>query len=442
MLCGIDQLFGGSLSGLRRRLRSSRVAVLTHAASVDRRGRHLLDVLDELGASPVVIFTPEHGFDADAQAEEAVADPDAPEPRGRSVDTPDAAEAVEDLDGSDGGADNEADGRAGNGNGVPTKIVSLYGATKESLVPTREQLEGVDLLVIDLNDVGSRYYTYAWTALLAARRAQELGVHTLVLDRPNPISGDPATLEGAPQQQGYLSFVGLEPLPIRHALTLGELVAMFFERDGAALGADGALSVVPTRGWERFRTAQAWGRPFIMPSPNMPTVETALVYPGACLIEGTNLSEGRGTTAPFQLVGAPFLNGRDLAAALLEGGALGALIRPATFRPTFEKHAGERCQGVMIHVTNPALFRPVATFLRLVCLARRQAPEEFAFRTEPYEFENEIPAFDLLTGSSAARNAIDEGASVEEVVALVAPVDPAWKDVVTAAEERIDRARA
>jgi uncharacterized protein YbbC (DUF1343 family) len=439
MLCGIDQLFGGSLSGLRRRLRSSRVAVLTHAASVDRRGRHLLDVLDELGASPVVIFTPEHGFDADAQAEEAVADPETPAPRGRSVDIPDAAEAVETADGTDADVP-DVDGRADNGNA--TRVVSLYGASKDSLVPTREQLEGVDLLVIDLNDVGSRYYTYAWTALLAARRARELGVHTVILDRPNPISGDPATLEGAPQQEGYLSFVGLEPVPVRHALTIGELVAMFFERDGAAFGADGALSVVPTRGWERHRTAQAWGRPFIMPSPNMPTIETALVYPGGCLIEGTNLSEGRGTTAPFQLVGAPFLDGHDLAAALLEGGALGALIRPATFRPTFEKHAGERCQGVMIHVTNPALFRPVATYLRLVCLARRQAPEEFAFRTEPYEFEAEIPAFDLLTGSSAARNAIDEGASVEDVVALVAPVDPAWKDVVTAAEDRIDRARA
>jgi uncharacterized protein YbbC (DUF1343 family) len=437
MLCGIDQLFGGSLSGLRRRLRSSRVAVLTHAASVDRRGRHLLDVLDELGASPVVIFTPEHGFDADAQAEEAVADPGASAAQGRSVDTPDAAEAA----GTDSADVNGADGRGDNGDGAPAKIVSLYGATKESLVPTREQLEGIDLLVIDLNDVGSRYYTYAWTALLAARRAHELGVHTVVLDRPNPISGDPASVEGAPQQEGYLSFVGLEPLPIRHALTIGELLAMLFERDGAALGAEGALSVVATRGWERFRTAQAWGRPFVMPSPNMPTVETALVYPGGCLIEGTNLSEGRGTTAPFQLVGAPFLNGRDLAAALVEGGALGALIRPATFRPTFDKHAGDRCEGVMIHVTNPALFRPVATYLRLVCLAHRQA-QEFAFRTEPYEFEAEIPAFDLLTGSSAARTAINEGASVEDVVALVAPVDPAWKDVVTSAEDRLERARA
>jgi uncharacterized protein YbbC (DUF1343 family) len=407
MLCGVDQLLAGPLSTLRKRVRSSRVGLLTHAASVDRRGRHTRDVLEELGVSARLLFAPEHGLDADAQAEVPVA-------------------SVE---------------RAADGDSPPP-VVSLYGKTREELVPRPEHLSEIDLLVIDLADVGSRYYTYAWTALLAARAAREAGVHTVVLDRPNPISGDPSTLEGAPQEAEFLSFVGLEPLPIRHALTLGEILTLFFERDGHTLGAEGSLSVAGVLGWERFRTAQAWGRPFVMPSPNMPTLETALVYPGACLVEGTNLSEGRGTTAPFQLVGAPFLDGSLLAKSLLEIGVPGALVRPVTFRPSFEKHAGERCHGVMLHVANPELFRPVATYLTLIALARAQAPERFEFRTSPYEFETTIPAFDLLTGSAKTREALLTGARPEDLVELVAPVEPAWRERVLEAEARVARASA
>jgi uncharacterized protein YbbC (DUF1343 family) len=407
MLAGLDQLYSAQIGNLRRRLRGERLAVLTHAAAIDRRGRHLLTVLEELGATPQVIFTPEHGLFADAQAEEPVRDA----------------------------------GDVASGEAVPgPRIISLYGETKERLSPTAEELDGIQLLVIDLADVGSRYYTYVWTALLAARAAAAKGIHTVVLDRPNPISGDPTSLEGAPQRDGFLSFVGLEPFPIRHALTLGEMLAQIFERDGHALGAEGALSVARVLGWERQRTAEAWGRPFIMPSPNMPTLETALVYPGGCLLEGTNLSEGRGTTAPFQMVGAPFLDGPALAHALAEAGTPGVLVRPVTFKPTFEKHAGQRCNGVMLHVTNPALFRPVATYLTLITLARAQAPEAFAFRTTPYEFESTIPAFDLLTGSAEARTAITAGASAEDVVATTAPVDPALRETVYAAEARLDRA--
>jgi uncharacterized protein YbbC (DUF1343 family) len=408
MLAGLDQLYSAQIGNLRRRLRGERLAVLTHAAAIDRRGRHLLTVLEELGATPQVIFTPEHGLFADAQAEEPVKDGAAP-------------------------------GDAGAASPGP-RIISLYGDSKERLSPTAEELEGIQLLVIDLADVGSRYYTYVWTALLAARAAAAKGIHTVVLDRPNPISGDPGSLEGAPQREGFLSFVGLEPFPIRHGLTLGEMLAQIFERDGLALGPEGALSVARVLGWERLRTAEAWGRPFIMPSPNMPTLETALVYPGGCLIEGTNLSEGRGTTAPFQLVGAPFLDGQALAQALSDAGTPGVLVRPVAFKPTFEKHAGQRCNGVMLHVTNPALFRPVATYLTLITLARAQAPEAFEFRTAPYEFEATIPAFDLLTGSADARTAISAGASAEDVVATTAPVDPALREAVATAEARLERA--
>jgi uncharacterized protein YbbC (DUF1343 family) len=402
MLSGIDRLSGGQLSNLRRRLRGANVAVLTHAAAVDKRGRHVLTVLEELGIEPRVVFTPEHGLDGLAQAEEPVASADA----GASTTT---------------GA----------------TVVSLYGKTRESLAPTREQLEGIAVVLVDLADVGSRYYTYVWPALLTARAAAEAGIHVAVLDRPNPISGDVGALEGVPQKEGFTSFVGLEPLPIRHCLTVGEILAHFLEKDGKPLGPEGALSVVPVLGWERHRTAAAWDRPFVMPSPNMPTVETALVYPGGCLVEGTNLSEGRGTTAPFQLVGAPFLDGPELARGIRESGLPGVLARPASFRPTFEKFAGEVCRGVMLHVTDAASFRPVATYLTLLALAKRQAPEAFQFRTTPYEFETEVSAFDLLTGSSAAREALNAGASPDDVAQLVAPVPSDWKFVVTAAEARL-----
>lgn len=401
LLTGLDLVATGSLP---RRLREARVGVLTHAAAIDRRGRDTLTVLAELGANVCLVFAPEHGFEADAQAEEAVASGEVSE--------------------------------------AALRVVSLYGKTREELVPSREHLGTIDLLVIDLADVGSRYYTYVWTALLAARAARDAGIHTIVLDRPNPISGDPRTLEGVPQSEGFLSFVGLEPLPIRHALTAGEILAYFLDRDGTPLGREGALSVVSVVGWERHRTAQAWGRPFVMPSPNMPTVETALVYPGGCLVEGTNLSEGRGTTAPFQLVGAPFLDGQALAQKLVQSGLPGAIVRPVTFRPSFEKHAGERCSGVMLHVVNPELFRPVATYLKLIAFARAQAPEAFAFRTSPYEFETTIPAFDLLTGSSAARDAIVMGTHPDDIAELIAPVDASWADTVREAEARLERARA
>jgi uncharacterized protein YbbC (DUF1343 family) len=404
MLCGIDQLSGNQLASLRRRLRDSRIGVLTHAAAVDRRGRSTLAVLEELGITPRVIFAPEHGLEAVAQAEEPV---------DSQLGSPEV--------------------------GTSSPVISLYGRTKEELSPKPEQLAEIELLLIDLQDVGSRYYTYVWTALLAARAAHAAGVHTVVLDRPNPISGDPASLEGAPQTPEFLSFVGLEPLPIRHALTLGEILAQFFERDGNPLGPEGALSVAPVRGWERLRTADAWGRPFVPPSPNMPTLETALVYPGACLLEGTNLSEGRGTTTPFQAIGAPFLDGRELARRMEMAGTLGTWVRPVSFRPSFEKHAGSVCQGVMVHVTNPQMFRPVATYLALIALAQKLAPESFAFRDTAYEFETTRPAFDLLTGSDKARRAILDGAAPEDVVALVSPVEASLREAVLEAEARLAR---
>ena len=403
MLTGIDLLSTGQAASLRRRLRSSRVGVLTHRAATDRHGRVSLDVLEELGATISLVLTPEHGFDGVAQAEEPVSVTASPE-----------------------------------SNHAP--VVSLYGASADTLTPTDEHLSMIDILVIDLVDVGSRYYTYIWTALLALRAAAKRGVHTVVLDRPNPISGNPETVEGTPQDPAYLSFVGLEPIAIRHAMTVGEVLAKFAERDQLALGPDGALGIVGIAGWERYRTAASWARPFVPPSPNMPTLETALVYPGACLLEGTNLSEGRGTTLPFQCVGAPFLDEELLARQLREHGVVGAQIRPHVFRPTFGKFANEICRGVMVHVTDAVLFRPVATYAALIALARAQAKERFEFTTRPYEFESTRLAFDLLAGSPAMREAMLADRTTEEIVSLIAPVSPEQRPVIEELESRLQRA--
>lgn len=455
---GIDRLSAGELGNTRRRLRNSSVALLSQASAVDRHGRPVLDVLEELGVRPVRIFAGEHGYDGVAQAEEAVPtlarEPEertraalpALETNGVSVEASRAAFEAGALDTASGPPLNALEEAVAEAElrlpSLPPQVISLYGSDRASLSPKPEHLAGVDILLIDLMDVGSRYYTFVWTALLAARAAAQAGVHTLVLDRPNPISGDPNSVEGAPQAPGFTSFVGLESIPIRHAMTVGELLLHFMARDGHALGPDGAISIVAPRGWERMRTARAWTRPFVAPSPNMPTVETALVYPGGCLIEGTNLSEGRGTTLPFQTVGAPFLDGAALARAMVDARLPGVMVRPQSFRPTFEKHAGKLCQGVVLHVTDPQLFRPVTTYLTLLSSARRQAPDAFEFLTRAYEFETTIPAFDLLTGSDAARKALLAGASVDELVSSIAPVGEDWYEQLRNIEALVAKAHA
>jgi uncharacterized protein YbbC (DUF1343 family) len=394
---GIDRFT--TVEPLMRRLRGARVGILAHAASVDHRLRHLLDVLEDGDVRPVLLFGPEHGFGGAAQDMAVVGD------------------------------DEDAVGR---------RIVSLYGDTLEALIPGAADLREIELLVVDLVDVGARYYTFVWTALLAARAARDEGVHTVILDRPNPIGG--THVEGRVQQPGFESFVGWERVPIRHALTYGEMVALWIARDGVDLGPDGALSIVSSDGWSRDVMADGWGRPFVLPSPNMPTLDTAVVYPGGCLIEGTNLSEGRGHTRPFELVGAPFVDGERLARDL-DALQLGGFVpRPVTFIPTFHKHGGTPCGGVQIHVTDRERFRPVAVYTALVALCHHQAPDAFRFRTERYEFVDDIPAFDLLTGSAEARERIEAGAAPREVAELVSTTDSGWSESIAEAQDALARA--
>jgi molybdopterin-guanine dinucleotide biosynthesis protein MobB len=291
--------------------------------------------------------------------------------------------------------------------GLPT--VSLYGHSIASLKPKRQDLEGLDALVFDVADVGSRYYTYIWTMMLAMEAAAEAGIRFVVCDRPNPIGG---AVEGAPQEPDLLSFVGLHPVPVRHGQTVGEMARFL----AAEKRLDVDLVVCPVEGWARSMSFERTGLPWVPPSPNMPTVETALVYPGMCLLEGTNLSEGRGTTSPFLRFGAPWLQALDLAEELNRLDLPGVAFLPAHFRPMFDKHAGQTCGGAQMRVTDATVFRSFETGLRIIETARRLAPGGFRWRTEPYEFDPR-PAIDLLTGSTRFRRMVDGGEDLKSEIA-------------------------
>jgi uncharacterized protein YbbC (DUF1343 family) len=391
MRTGLDRLVTHAALGAE--LRAARVGLLAHPASCDRQLVHARRILDSLGACVAVVFGPEHGYGGEAQDMVGV-------PHARDL--------------------------------FGTPVRSLYGESFEALSPRPDDLAAIDVLVVDLQDVGARYYTFVWTAVLAMRACARAGVRVLVLDRPNPLGGDLSCVEGCRQAGQYCSFVGLEPIPVRHSLTLGEIVAW---RADAERVPPELVRVLGVDEFERGKHATAWDRPLIMPSPNMPTYETALVYPGGCLVEGTNLSEGRGTTRPFEMVGAPWLDGVRLADELRALALPGVRARPIVFQPTFHKHAGRSCGGVQIHVIDALRFRPVKTYLALIALARAQDPERFAFRTEPYEFRSDVPAFDLLTGGPEARERISRGDRPLDVAEAVAAVDHTDRALVAEAIE-------
>jgi uncharacterized protein YbbC (DUF1343 family) len=290
--------------------------------------------------------------------------------------------------------------------GLP--VHSLYGDTR---VPTPEMLAGVDAMVYDVQDVGSRYYTFVYTMLHVMEACAREKKRVVVLDRPNPIGGD--AVDGNVLDPAYRSFVGMHPLAVRHGMTAGELALMF--RDELALDVD--LHVVPMKGWRRRMAYEDTGLPWVLPSPNIPTVDTAYVYPGGCLVEGTNLSEGRGTTRPFELVGAPWLDGHALARALEKERLPGVGFRAAAFTPTFQKHADVLCHGVQVHVSDRRSFPAFLAYLLLIQHARRQDPERFAWRDPPYEYEFVRLPIDILCGTSRVREAIEAGVSPKRLVA-------------------------
>jgi len=276
-------------------------------------------------------------------------------------------------------------------------IYSLYGENRK---PTSEMLEDIDVLIFDIQDVGVRFYTFISTMMLAMESATQCGVAFIVLDRPNPING--IAVEGNVLDPKFSSFVGKHPLPVRHGLTVGELALLF----KAELKLDLELEVVRMRGWRRDMWYDDTGLHWILPSPNMPTLTTATLYPGTCFIEGTNISEGRGTTKPFELLGAPWVDSHQFATELNDLKLPGVKFRPASFTPTFSKYNGELCQGIQAHLLDRNLLKPVEVGLRIVQKSRELYPEYFQWRS----------SFDLLAGSDQIRQKLSEGVDVGEIV--------------------------
>jgi uncharacterized protein YbbC (DUF1343 family) len=289
--------------------------------------------------------------------------------------------------------------------GIP--VYSLYGDTRK---PTAEMLEGIDVVLFDLQDVGVRVYTFIWTMTLAMEACRDAGARFVVLDRPNPING--STREGPVLRSGFESFVGLHPLPLRHALTAGEVARL--ANDHFGVGCE--LDVVPCKGWSRTHWYDQTDLPFVMPSPNLPTLDSCTAYPGMVLLEGTNLSEGRGTTRPFELFGAPYLDAHETTGKLNDLSLPGVVFRACQFEPTFQKHAGQLCGGAQLHVVDRSSFRPVETAVSVLSTVRRLAPGDFAWRRPPYEYEEKKMPIDILWGRDTLRIGIDSGSSPEEIM--------------------------
>lgn len=355
-----------------------RVGLITNQTGVDRWLRSNIDLLHASDRMALrALFGPEHGVRGEAQAGETVG-------------------ATEDAR-----------------TGLP--VHSLYGQTR---APTKDMLAGLDALIFDLQDIGVRYATYASTMLAAQESAASARLMFAVLDRPNPLGG--AHIEGAPLDPAFTSFVGAYPVPVRHGLTLGELARLAAAERGWP-----APVVVPMEGWSRASWYDETGLVWVQPTPNLPTLDALTLYPGTCLIEGTNVSEGRGTTRPFELLGAPWIDPYDLADQLEARRLPGVLARPAWFTPTFSKHAGELCGGVQLHITDRAALHATEVGIHLLHVLRSLAPESFAW----HGGADGPPFLDLLIGSDAPRRALEAGADPDAVVAD-------WRATAAAFEER------
>ncbi|HEX9426782.1 MAG TPA: DUF1343 domain-containing protein [Candidatus Polarisedimenticolia bacterium] len=395
-------------------LRGRNVGLLMHPASVTSSYLPARQIIADLcGGNLRALFGPQHGF---------------------------AGEKQDNMIESGHGRDGDLD--------IP--VYSLYSETRS---PTRAMLQGIDLLLVDLQDVGTRVYTFEWTTALALEACAEAGCEVVVLDRPNPIGG--VTLEGNLIRAGYTSFVGLYPVPMRHALTLGELAALVNARmaggegrdRGTAAGAtdragrperrsDGVgwrcagrcdLTVVPMEGWRRSMLFPETRLPWVLPSPNMPTFDTALVYPGQVLLEGTNLSEGRGTTRPFEIFGAPYLDLKAVGRAFRKRRLPGLVLREHSFEPTFHKWAGQVCHGFQIQVIDRDAYRPYITTLALLQEIIALHRDRFEWKQPPYEYVTDKPPIDVLTGDPAIRIALESGADLHRL-------ERSWRREISAFE--------
>ena len=363
-------------------LRGARAGLVVHPASVNRRIVHAVSLcIKSKKFRLTTLFGPQHGIMGQTQ-------------------------------------DNmiEWEGFRDSATGLP--VYSLYGKTRN---PLPGMLEKVDVLIIDLQDVGSRYYTFIWTLGLCMPSCQDAGKSIVVLDRPNPIGGH--MTEGPVLHPEYASFVGLRPLPVRHGMTIGEIGG--YLRDTFNPGLD--YRVIHLQGWKRRMWFDEAGLPWVLPSPNMPTLDTALVYPGTCLLEGTNISEGRGTTRPFEIFGAPFVHAETIVNVLKEYKLPGVVFRPLTFQPTFQKHANKLCGGAQIHVTDRERFKPFKTGVAILKAIHNTYPRDFAWKQPPYEYEEVKLPIDIIAGSDRLRKDIESWVELDAM-------EKWWRDETRAFE--------
>ena len=366
VVLGIERLLNEEL----KLVRGARVGLICNQASVDHSLTHAADLLrsgDVINLT--ALFGPQHGVRGDVQ--------DNMVETTHSIDT---------------------------ATGVP--VFSLYSETRE---PTEEMLRDVDVLVFDLQDIGCRIYTFIYTLANCMRVAGKLGKRVIVCDRPNPITGE--YVEGNILEEGFESFVGQFPIATRHWMTVGELARMFERHYGVKCD----LEVLAMRGWNRSDWLDETDAPWVMPSPNMPTLNTATVFPGTVHLEGTQVSEGRGTTLPFEIVGAPYVDGEILASYLRNLDLPGVHFRPCGFRPTFQKHAEVTCGGVQIHVRDRRTFRPVITGVAIVKAIYELYPGDFRWKDPPYEYVFDKNPFDVVAGTASLRAQIEQQASLEQI---------------------------
>lgn len=363
---GLDAVCRDLPSGLR----GKRAGLLCHSSSITSDYRHITEVFGQNDRLRLAaLFGPQHGLSGQTQ-------------------------------------DNmiEWEGAVDPVLGIP--VYSLYGEHRK---PTPSMLEGLDAFVADLQDVGARLYTYIWTVKLCMEACSDAGIPVYILDRPNPIGRIQA--DGPVLDEEYFTFVGGACIPLCHRMTIGEMALWIREKYFPRC----ELHVIRAAGWKRSMMYSDTGLPWILPSPNMPTPQTAAVYPGTVLAEATNLSEGRGTVIPFELTGAPWINGRRLLKELRNRNLPGCSFRMHDFIPTFHKYAGEYCRGIQIHVTDASIFRPVITAMHLFDAIIRTSPAgSFRFNPPPYEYEYRLMPFDILAGDSRLREVLTEGLSLAE----------------------------
>lgn len=356
---------------IHKRFRNCNAGLLVHPASINKSYKHAIEILQNSKKIKLkALFGPQHGFYGHTQ-------------------------------------DNMIEWEDFFDKKTKLPVYSLYGKTRK---PTLDMLKDIDLMIIDLQDVGSRYYTFIWTMDLCMEVCYEIKKGVIILDRPNPINAN--TIEGTVLENKFTSFVGQKPLPIRHGMTIGEIANYLKNQYYPRID----LQIITMENYKRNMWFDKTGLPWVMPSPNMPTLDTAIVYPGMCLLEGTNISEGRGTTKPFEIFGAPFIEPALLTNKLNELNLEGVVFRPLYFQPTFNKYIGTICGGAQIHIIDRKKFEPFKTAITIIKTIYALYYNDFSWRPPPYEYEQKKLPFDILVGTDKLRKFIENGEKLEYIV--------------------------